>query len=83
MTDSQKPVAGEHTFNGSAQHQNNPEGTSEAGRALLVGILGGLVSAAGYLVYRRLPDDQRDRLHAQVRGIIESRVNEIRSNFNI
>lgn len=56
---------------------------SDAGRTVLVGVLGGIISAAGYLVYQRLPDDQRDRLHRQVRGLLESRLNEIRQNFNI
>ena len=61
---------------------NEPQG-GEAGRALLVAVLGGLVSAAGYLIYSRLPDEQKDRLHKQVRGAVESRINEIRSNLNI
>jgi hypothetical protein len=56
---------------------------NDAGRTVLVGVLGGIISAAGYLVYQRLPDEQRDRLHRQVRGILESRLNEIRQNFNI
>lgn len=56
---------------------------SDAGRTVLVGVLGGIISAAGYLVYQRLPDDQKDRLHRQVRGLLESRINEIRQNFNI
>jgi len=56
---------------------------SDAGRTVLVGVLGGIISAAGYLVYQRLPDEQRDRLHRQVRGLLESRINEIRQNFNI
>ncbi len=55
----------------------------DAGRTVLVGVLGGIISAAGYLVYQRLPDDQRDRLHRQVRGLLESRLNDIRQNFNI
>jgi len=59
------------------------KGNADAGRAVLVGLLGGIVSAAGYLVYQRLPDDQKERLHTQVRGIIETRLNEIRQNFNI
>ena len=58
-------------------------GSADAGRAVLVGILGGIVSAAGYLVYQRLPEDQKQRIHVQVRGLIESRLNEIRQNFNI
>jgi hypothetical protein len=57
--------------------------TTDTGRTILVGVLGGIVSAAGYLVYQRLPDEQRERLHRQVRGVLESRLNEIRQNFNI
>jgi len=55
----------------------------EVGKALLVGLLGGLVSAAGYMIYRRLPDEQKERLNAQVRTVVASRINEIRQNFNI
>ena len=62
---------------------DNQSGSSEAGRTLLVGILGGLVSAAGYLVYQRLPDEQKERINKQVRATVESRLSEIRQNFNI
>ena len=78
-SDATKPLNGEL--------QNDPAGAnaanSDAGRTVLVGVLGGIISAAGYLVYQRLPDDQKDRLHRQVRGILESRINELRSNFNL
>jgi hypothetical protein len=57
--------------------------TPDAGRTVLVGVLGGILSAAGYLVYQRLPEDQKERLHRQVRGMLESRINELRSNFNL
>ena len=45
---------------------SEPQGDSEneVGKALLIGLLGGLASAAGYMVYRRLPDEQKERLHA-------------------
>ena len=55
----------------------------DAGRTVMVGVLGGILSAAGYLVYQRLPEEQKDRLHRQVRGLLESRINEIRQNFNL
>src|SRR6267378_240156 len=61
---------------------NQPH-NADAGRAVLVGLLGGIVSAAGYLVYQRLPEDQKQRIQVQVRGLIETRLNEIRQNFNI
>ncbi|HUY11693.1 MAG TPA: hypothetical protein VMV73_05485 [Candidatus Dormibacteraeota bacterium] len=56
---------------------------NELGRALLVGVLGGLLSAVGYVVYRRLPEDQRERLHQQVRSTLSARINDIRQNFNL
>jgi hypothetical protein len=62
---------------------SNSSSPADAGRVILVGVLGGLASAAGYLVYMRLPDEQKYRLNRQVRGLIESRINEIRANFNI
>ena len=65
---------------------NKPESddaTGDVGKALLVGILGGLVSAAGYMIYRRLPDEQKEALHKQVKSQVAQRINEIRSNFNI
>ena len=61
---------------------NDTDGAGEMGKALVVGLLGGLLSAAGYMVYRRLPDDQKERLHSQVRDVVTQRVNEIRRNFN-
>ena len=76
MTDINNSLQQSKPVNGSGQ-------PGDAGRTVLVGVLGGIISAAGYLVYQRLPDEQRDRLHRQVRGLLESRLNEIRQNFNI
>lgn len=70
----------------SSPHSNlsdSQSGSSEAGKTVLIGILGGLVSAAGYLVYQRLPDEQKERINKQVRATIESRLSELRQNFNI
>jgi hypothetical protein len=58
-------------------------GSSEMGKALLVAVLGGLISAAGYLVYQRLPDEQKDRLQRQAKDMLQQRINEVRQNFNI
>ena len=63
-----------------------PRGEDEAGevgKAILVGVLGGLVSAAGYLIYRRLPDEHRERINDQVRSMVRQRISELRENFNI
>ena len=61
----------------------NGDDAGDAVKIVLVGGLGGLLSAAGYMIYRRLPDDQKQRLHAQVRGLVQERISEIRRNFNI
>lgn len=61
----------------------DPTDAGETGKVLLVGILGGLVSAAGYLIYRRLPEEQKQRINAQVRSAVAQRITEIRQNFNI
>jgi hypothetical protein len=79
-SDATKPLNGEIQ---SGAGNANGAGNTEAGRTVLVGVLGGIISAAGYLVYQRLPDEQKERLHRQVRGVLEQRINELRSNFNL
>jgi hypothetical protein len=70
-------------YQGAFGNEPQADGENEVGKALLVGLLGGLVSAAGYMVYRRLPDEQKERLHSQVRVLIAQRITELRQNFNI
>lgn len=77
MHDTTKPL------NGELQSKPGDAANSDAGRTVLVGVLGGILSAAGYLVYQRLPDEQKEKLHRQVRGALETRISEIRSNFNL
>jgi hypothetical protein len=62
---------------------HSDDDSAEAGKIVLVGVLGGLLSAAGYMIYRRLPDEQKQRLHSQVRQFAQQRITEIRQNFNI
>jgi hypothetical protein len=89
MSDSFRSMSSEQQHSGSGSgngYQNSPSQPSdqkEFGKALLVGVLGGLVSAAGYLVYRRLPDEQRERINGQVRTMVAQRITELRENFNI
>ena len=74
MTDSLHPQA---------EPSSNQPDDNELGKALLVGVLGGVLSAVGYVIYRRLPDEQRDRLHDQVRTVVSARINDLRQNFNL
>jgi hypothetical protein len=73
---------GHHGAFGHEEPKAHDDG-AEVGKALLVGLLGGLVSAAGYMIYRRLPDEHKERINAQVRTVVQQRINEIRQNFNI
>ncbi|HLY01265.1 MAG TPA: hypothetical protein VKR56_02070 [Candidatus Cybelea sp.] len=65
------------------KHSSDGDEAGEAGKVVLAGILGGLLSAAGYLIYRRLPEEQRERLHSQVRSMVQERITDLRRNFNI
>ena len=68
-------------FGEGRSHQEDDSG--DAGKVVLVGVLGGLLSAAGYLIYRRLPEEQKQRLNGQVRSMLAQRITELRQNFNI
>jgi hypothetical protein len=56
---------------------------AETGKVVLIGVLGGLLSAAAYVIYRRLPEEQQQRLQAQARHMLQQRITELRQNFNI
>ena len=75
---------GTNAENAHVSYENTENtGGNEAGKALLVGVLGGLLSAAGYLVYQRLPEDQKERLQGQAKQLLQQRITELRQNFNI
>jgi len=76
---------GESGDHPASHHHHHPakRESNEAGRALLVGVLGGVASAVGYIVYSRLPPEQKERLQSQVRGAVESRIAQIRADLNL
>jgi len=81
MTDTYRTPPAEQQW--PAQDRPANEGSNEAGKALLVGVLGGLAAAAGYLVFQRLPEDQKGRLQSQAKQLLQERISEIRRNFNV
>jgi len=74
---------GTYAENATTSYESTDDGGGEVGKTLLIGVLGGLLSAAGYLVYQRLPEEQKDRLNSQVKSQVQQRLSEIRQNFNI
>ena len=82
MTDMYKPMNDDGPSSGS-HRDDQPNHSNEASRTLLAGVVGGILSAAAYLVYVRLPEEHRERLHAQGRQLLEQRINDLRSRFNI
>jgi hypothetical protein len=82
-----QPWSGAQTSNGYqgayGERSRDESDAGEAGKVVLVGVLGGLLSAAGYLIYRRLPEEQKQRLNSQVRSMVAQRITELRQNFNI
>ncbi len=95
MSETFRPTSSEEQWSGSNGYKATyPEsnavnygdegaGSKEAGKALLAGVVGGLLSAVGYLVYQRLPEEQKDRLQQQAKQMLQQRINEVRQNFNI
>ncbi len=69
------------TYSGADSYDSGTSG--DAGKTVLAGVVGGIASAVGYLVYTRLPDEQKVKLQQQARSLVESRVNELRSRFNL
>jgi hypothetical protein len=67
----------------STPDSGSPKSSKETGRAMLAGLLGGVASAVGYIIYSRLEPEQKEKLHGTVRNVVESRISEIRSNFDI
>ncbi len=88
MSDTFKPTPADNYTSSSYGTTSNksyepPDDSNDMGRTVLVGVVGGLLSAAGYLVYQRLPEDQKEKLHGQVKGMLAQRISELRNNFNI
>lgn len=83
MNPSSGPNGYQSAFGPGSQGGRPETDPGEVGKALVIGLLGGLLSAAGYLVYRRLPDEQRDKINGQFRTVVQQRITELRENLNI
>jgi hypothetical protein len=69
--------------NGTGEKREVSRDNDDMKRALLAGLLGAVVASAGYLIYSKLEDDQKEAVRSTVAKFVEDKVGEIRSQFKI
>jgi len=52
-------------------------------RALLVGLVGGVVAAAGYLLYQRLDEGQKETIKHTVVSFVQDKISEVRGQLKV
>jgi|GEM_PF-2087644 len=52
-------------------------------KALLAGLIGGVVASAGYMLYQRLEDEQKEAIKHSVMSFVQDRIGDIRSQLKI
>ena len=55
----------------------------DARKALLAGLIGGIVATAGYLLYQRLEEEQKENIRATVVSFVQDKISEIRSQIKM
>lgn len=71
------------SINGEGGRRPVEQGGDDLKRALLAGVLGGVVASVGYLIYSRLEDDHKTALRQSVVKFVEEKVGEIRAQFKL
>lgn len=59
--------------------RNHTEG--ELRKTLLAGVIGAVVAAAGYFIYSRLEEDQKDALRESVGKFVGDKIADVRSQL--
>lgn len=52
-------------------------------KALLAGLIGGAIAAAGYVLYQRLEEEQKENIRNTVVGFVQDKISEIRSQIKM
>lgn len=52
-------------------------------KALVAGLIGGVVATAGYLLYQRLEEEQRETIRNTVVSFVQDKLSEIRSQLKM
>lgn len=50
-------------------------------RTLLAGVIGAVVASAGYLIYSRLEEDQKQSIRQSVGKFVEDKISDVRSQL--
>jgi hypothetical protein len=69
--------------NGTGEKREVSQDFSDMKRALLAGLLGAVVASAGYLIYTKLEEEQKQAVRSTVSKFVEDKVGEFRSQFKI
>jgi hypothetical protein len=64
--------------NGSGGQGPTDQDATEVKRTLLAGLIGAVAGAAGYLIYSRLEQEQRDQIRKSVSKFFEDKIADIR-----
>lgn len=55
----------------------------EARKALIAGLIGAAIGTAGYLIYSRLEEEQKDALRRTVAKFVEDKISDVRSQLKL
>lgn len=66
------------------EHEHHePDDGPDPRKALLAGLIGGVVATAGYLLYQRLEEEQKETIRSSVVGFVQEKISEIRSQLKM
>jgi hypothetical protein len=69
--------------NGIGEKREVSRDNDDVKRALLAGLIGAVVASAGYLIYSKLEDEQRESVRSSVVKFVEDKIGEFRAQFKI
>ena len=68
-------------YDGGQRDIDGGDDEHHAKKALLAGLIGAVVASAGYLIYSRLEDEQKDAIRQTVSKFVEDKIADVRSQL--
>ncbi len=78
-----KPDPMDTSPNGAGGTDPADSGGAEIKATLLAGLIGAVVASAGYLIYTRLEDDQKDQIRTTVSKFFEDKIADLRAQIKL